>query len=152
PLGVTENGSTFPLASLPPTLVPGETYLLVVFRDTTDRFRFVTLPARFTAISGRSGLRVFNATGFVGGLDVTAAAVGSALGPPTFTDVLGNSTSAFVDVPAGSLHIRITRHGSSATLLDIPTQELQAGQRVTLLLLPPARGLPTPVSFVVPAC
>jgi len=152
PLTVTELGSTFPLARFDPGLVPGASYLLVVFRDTSDRYRFVTLPTRFIAASGRSGLRIFNATGVAAGLDVFIAAADSALGPATFIDVLGDSTSAFVDVPAGLSRIRIARHGSSGTLLDIPPQELLAGQRATLVLLPLARGLLTPRFFIVPDC
>jgi len=44
-----------------------------------------------------------------------------------------------VDVAAGRSRIRITRHGSSGTLLDIPPQELLAGQRATLVILPVKR-------------
>ena len=152
PLGVTELGSTFPLGGVDPNLVPGGSFLLVVFRDTSDRFRIVTLPTRFITTPGRSGLRVFNATGVAAGLDVSVAATGSALGPATFIDVLGDSTSAFVDVPAGLSRIRITRRGSSGTLVDIPQQNLLAGDRLTLVILPPPRGLPTPRFFVIPAC
>ena len=151
-LNVTALGSPFPIARLAPVFVPGQTYLLVVFRDTSDRFRLVTLPTRFIAGSGRTGLRVFNATRLAGGLDVVVAGVGAAFGPATFRDVLGDSASAFVDVPAGVSRIRIARHGSSEALLDIPPQELFAGQRVTLVILPQARGLSTPRFFIVPDC
>jgi hypothetical protein len=152
PLTISELGSQFPIDRLAPTLVPGASYLLVVFRDTSDRYRIVTLPTRFVAASGRSGLRVFNATGVAAGLDVFVAAADSALGPATFIDVAGDSTSAFVDVPARLSRIRITRRGAPGTLLDIPPMELLAGERVTIVILPQARGLSTPRFFVVPAC
>jgi len=139
------------IARFAPDLVPGASYLLVVLRDTADRFRIVTLPTRFVAGSGRSGLRVFNATGLSAGFDVSVAAVGSALGPATFIDVLADSFSAFVDLPAGLSRIRIAKHGSSGTLLDIPPQELPPGQRLTLVLLS-VRGLPVPQFFPVPSC
>jgi hypothetical protein len=139
------------IAHFAPDLVPGASYLLVVFRDTTGRFRVVTLPTRFVAAAGQSGLRVFNATGLAAGLDVSVGAVGAALGPARFIDVLGDSLSAFVDLPAGLSRIRITRHGSSGTLLDIPPQDLPAGERFTLVLLS-VRGLPVPRFFIVPSC
>jgi hypothetical protein len=139
------------IARFAPDLVPGASYLLVVFRDTTDRFRIVTLPTRFVIASGRSGLRVFNATGLAAGLDVSVAAVGAALGPATFIDVLADSLSPFVDLPAGLSRILITNHGSSETLLDIPPQDLRAGERLTLVLLS-VRGLPVPRFFIVPSC
>jgi hypothetical protein len=150
PITVTALGSDA-IAHFAPDLVPGASYLLVVFRDTTDRFRVVTLPTRFVATSGRSGLRVFNATGRAAGLDVSVGAVGSALGPATFIDVLADSLSAFVDLPAGLSSIRIASHGSSGTLLDIPPLELVAGQRLTLVLLS-VRGLPVPRFFIAPSC
>ena len=139
------------IARFDPDFVPGASYLLVVFRDTADRFRIVTLPTRFVAASGQSELRVFNATGLAAGLDVSVTAVGSALGPATFVDVLAGSFSPFVDLPAGLSRIRITNHGSSGTLLDIPTQELPAGQLLTLVLMS-VRGLPVPRFFIVPSC
>lgn len=150
PLTVTALGSD-EIARFAPELVPGASYLLVVFRDTADRFRIVTLPTRFVAASGGSGLRVFNATGLAAGLDVSVTAVGSALGPATFIDVLADSFSPFVDLPAGLSRIRITNHGSSGTLLDIPPQELPAGQRLTLVILS-VRGLPVPRFFIAPSC
>ena len=147
-----EFGSSVPFGSAEPTLVPGASYLLVVFRDTSDRLRVVTLPTRFVATSGRSGLRVFNATGIAAGLDVFVAARDAALAQAMFVDVLGDSTSAFVDVPSGLTRIRITRHLSPATLLDIPPQELLAGEGLTLVILPRARGLVIPRFFAVPNC
>jgi hypothetical protein len=96
-------------------------------------------------------LRVFNATGLAAGLDVSVSSAGSALGPATFIDVLGDSLSAFVDLPAGLSFIRVTNHGSPGTLLDVPPLELSVGQRLTLVLLS-VRGLLVPRFFVVPAC
>jgi hypothetical protein len=152
PVTVGELGSPFPLARLAPILVPGASYLLVILRDTSDRIRIATLPTRFTAASGRSGLRVFNATGVAAGLDVFVAAVDSALGPATLVDILGDSTSAFVDVPAVRSRIRVTRRGSPGPLVDLPPQDLLPGQRVTLVIFPLARGLSTPRFFVAPDC
>jgi len=150
PIAVTALGSDA-IAHFAPDLVPGASYLLVVFRDTRDRFRIVTLPTRFAAASGRSGLRVFNATGRAAGLDVSVTAVGSVPGTATFNDVLADALSPFVDLPPGLSRIHITSHGSSGTLLDIPLQELPADQRLTLVLLS-VRGLPVPRFFVVPSC
>ena len=153
PLNVTEGGSAYSIGRFAPVLVPGESYVLVVFGDTLDGLRVVTLPTRFVVPPGRSGLRVFNISGLVDALDITVAGVtASSLGPVTFSDIRGESISAFVDVAPGFQRIILSRHGSSEALLDIPSLDLLEGQRLTLVILPPVRGLTVPRFFVVPAC
>lgn len=151
-LSVTLLGTTTPLAGFTPTLTAGTSFNIVAFPTTTGGVQFATLSNTFTPVTGQAGLRVSNAGGSTGGLDVFVTAASAPLGTATVANVLAGASSAFVSVPAGSSQIRITSTGSTTVLLDLGSQSLPAVQNTTLVIAPPAVGSTTIRAFLVAGC
>ena len=149
-LSVIQVGSATPLAGFAPTLAVGNSYLLLAYPGATTQF--ATLGNTFTPAAGQTGFRAFNATGGATGLDVFVTASGAPLATATAGNVLNGTASSFVSVPAGSQQIRITNAGSTTVLLDMGTQTLTAGQKVTLVIAAPVAPSTTPRAFIVTGC
>jgi len=121
--------------------VPGASYVLVAFRDTSIAFGLSRYPPGFTAASGRSGLRVLTRPG-----SQPVSMFPSPRGTPR-SDRRRSSMSTATRRPHSWMWRRAVahshhEHGSSGTLLDIPPQELLAAsaQRSD----PAGERLPTP--------
>ena len=152
-LTVVTAGSTTPLPGFTTTLTAGNSFDIVAYPNATGGVSFATVGNAFTATSGQSGLRVFNATTAATGYDVYVTGVGAPLGTTaTVSNVLAGTSSSFVSVPAGTQQIRLTSTGGATVLLDLGSQTLTAGQNATLIIAPPASGSLSPRAFLVTGC
>ena len=146
-------GSSTALAGFAPTLTAGHSFSLVAYPITSAGVQFATLSNEFTPSTGQTGLRVFNATSGTTSYDVYVTAAGAPLAAPTVSNVtVGGSGSAFVSVPAGTQEIRVTTAGSTSVLVDLTSQTLNAGQNITVVIAPPAKGTTTLRAFLAAGC
>lgn len=152
PVFASQVGSNTLATRFGPELVPGLSYVVVALDGRGEEPRFVTLANTFTPASGQAGLRVLNVTGLASGLDVFLRAEAPAAGLVKLASVLGDSASAFINVPAGLALIRLTNANETSVLLDVDAQRFRAGQRVTLVILPLLVGLRALRFFIFEGC
>jgi Domain of unknown function (DUF4382) len=145
-------GMTTILPGFAPVLLPGLSYTLVAYPGLVSVVQFATLSNEFTPTAGQGGLRVFNASGSLTGLDVYVTATGAPLTVPTVSNVLTGTAANFVDVPDGPSQVRVTATASTTVLLDVGSQTITAGKNTTLVIAPAAVGSTTLRAFLVPAC
>lgn len=93
------------------------------------------------------GIRIVNGSPSVGAVDLYVTTTDSTLATPTATHVGFESGSVYVNVPAGTVRVRITTAGTTTVLLDIDAGTLTPGQVRTILLVD-ASGGGLPVSWL----
>lgn len=154
-LSATKFGSTTALTGWPTTaLTAGQSYTYLAYHDTTGTHFTVLNTSSFTPAAGSAGLQVFNGSNSATGVDVYVTAPGAALGTPVITNLLADSASSWVSVPAGSDQIRVTATGSTTVLKDYGNFNFTAGQNSVFVLSPPAASDATHTlrGFLVPGC
>jgi hypothetical protein len=152
-LTVTTAASVTPLVGFAPVLTAGGSFSLIAYPINAGGVQFATLSNSYVPTAGLAGFRVFNATGGTAAYDVYVTTSGAPLGAATIANVTtGGAGSAFVSVPAATQEIRITAAGSSTVLADLSAQAFAAGQNLTLVIAPPAKGTTTLRAFVAGGC
>ena len=109
---------------------------LLVYRDTVS-----------TPPSNQIGLRVVNAAPSAGNVDVYVTDSDTSLTTPNATNVPFEGSSVYVNVPTGTVHVRITTAGTKTVLLDADASQLLIGQVRTILVID-APGGGTPLSWL----
>jgi len=138
------------IPSLTPTLLPGISYTLLVYPGPASVVQSATLSNAFTPTAGQAGLRVFNASGSLTGVDVY---VGASLATPTVSNVLTGTAANFVNIPGGSSQVRVFATGTTTPALFDGSQAFTTDKNTTLVIAPPVAGQVTPLRvFLVPAC
>lgn len=151
-LSLLPAGVTAVLPGFAPVLLPGISYSLLAYPGPATVVQFATLANVFTPTAGMAGLRVFNASGSLTGLDVYVTVAAAPLTTPSVSNVLTGTAANFVNVPDGSSQVRITATGSTTVLLDFGPQTFTAGKNTTLVIAPAAVGSTTLRAFLVPSC
>jgi hypothetical protein len=133
-LSVRQAGSTTDLGGFTPFFSSGGRYTIVAFPGAAGTVQFINVPNAAAIVSGRSALRVLNASSGLGTVDVHATAVGATLGTPNVTGVgFGNASGTF-DVPAGAVQVRLTSSGTTNVVFDAGTQTFEAEKSYTLVV------------------
>lgn len=154
-LSVRIAGTTTPVPGLATSYQSGVSYTVIAYSNGVGTTQFATVADVFTPLSGQSALRVFNAGATGTSYDVYVTDPGESLtaAASTFDNVTGGSFTTFANVIAGTQRqVRITNAGSKTLLLDLGNTALIAGQKLTLVIAPPATGASTPRSFFVTSC
>ena len=133
-LSVRQAGTTTDLGGFTPLFSRGGRYTVVAFPGASGIVQFINVPNAAFIVSGRSALRVLNASSGLGTVDVYATTAGATLGTPNVTGVgFGNASGTF-DVPAGAVQVRLTSAGTTNVVFDAGTQTLEAGKSYTLVI------------------
>jgi hypothetical protein len=146
-LSVRQAGSTTDLSGFSTSFSANGRYTIVAYPGTAGFIQFVSLPQAFIPVTGRSALRVFDASAGLGSVDVYVTAAGAALDQPRITGLnFGTSTGSF-DVAAGTMRVRLTNAATTTVVYDAGNQVLEAGKSYTLII---SSATTTPV--LVPDC
>jgi hypothetical protein len=116
-LSVRQAGTTAELAGFSPRFSPGGRYTLVGFPSAAGGIQFATIPTATLPNTGRSALRIFNASPTITTADVYVTVPGTAFGAPRETGILFGSASGSFDVPAGTVQVRLVSVGPVFTEL-----------------------------------
>lgn len=141
------NGSGTAFSGFTPSFANGGNYTVVAYTGANGSTQFTTLDNTYTATSGQSGLRVFNAASGSG--DVMLSGNGSQLNNGLTTS-FGNA-GTFFSTPSGSQTFSFSTAGNS-TAMGSTTMSLNAGQNNTIVLGPAASGSTALRSFVSTGC
>lgn len=141
-LQLKRSGTSTTLNSTSRTVLESTAHTLLAY-STTDTLRTVFLTDSEAApTSGAAKLRVFNASGEAGTLDVyvTASSATLADSSPTTSALAAERFSSYSEIGAGTYRIRVTGSGDKTDLrLDIDGIAL-ADQRITTLVLTTTPG------------
>jgi hypothetical protein len=131
--GVTirRTGTTTDLAGFSPHFSPGGHYTLVGFPSASGGIQFASVPTATVPGTGRSALRVFNASPTIAVADVYVAAPGAAFGPPRDIGILFGTASGSFDVASGTMQVRLVSAGPVVT--DLGTFVLAADRSYTII-------------------
>lgn len=134
-LSVRQTGTSADLSGFAPQLAAGGRYTLVAYPAAAGSIQFVAVPAAPLVATGRSALRIVQASAALGPVDVyVITAPGAALGAPVATGLGFGGVSAAVDVAAGSQQVRLTGTGTTAVVFDAGAQALAAGVGYSLVV------------------
>ena len=154
-LTVRRAGTLVPIPGLASAYQSGVNYTVIAFTGSGVATQFATEADLFTPILGEAALRVFNASPPGTSYDVYVTVPGASLDstPPTFSNVLGSTFSAFGNASAGTpRQVRVTFAGSKNVLVDVGNTALIEGQVVTLVIVAPLAGSTRPRVFSAEAC
>lgn len=133
-LSVRQAGSTTDLGGFTPLFSSGGRYTVVAFPGASGTVQFINVPNAAFIVSGRSALRVLNASSGLGTVDVYATTPAATLGTPNVTGIgFGNASGTF-DVPAGAVQVRLTNASTTNVVFDAGTQSFEAGKSYTLVI------------------
>lgn len=133
-LSVRQTGTSADLSGFAPQLAAGGRYTLVAYPAAAGSIQFVAVPAAPLVATGRSALRIVQASAALGPVDVYVTVPGAALGAPVATGLGVGGVSAAVDVAAGSQQVRLTGTGTTAVVFDAGAQALAAGVGYSLVV------------------
>ena len=152
-LTVRTSGTGTVLAGFSPVLGPGGRYLAIAYSDANGLGQFSTFVTNtFIPASGQSGLKVIDTAPGTGNFDVYAGAPGSALGTVSATNLSFGVTTAFLNVNAGAVQVRLTNAGTQTIVFTAASQTLASGRNYVLVIGPPAAGTSGLRSFLVSSC
>jgi hypothetical protein len=133
-LSVRQAGSTTDLSGFVTTFANGGHYTLVAFPGASGTVQFISLPNTSLPATGRSELRVLNASSGLGMVDVHVTTVGATLGSPNVSGLAFGSATGTFDVAAGTMQIRLTGVGSTNVVFDAGSRVLEEGKSYTLIV------------------
>lgn len=133
-LSVRQAGATTDLGGFTPLFTSGGSFTVVAFPGASGTVQFITVPDVAVIVSGRSALRVLNASSGLGTVDVYATTPSATLATANVTGVGFGNTSGTFDVPAGAVQVRLTNAGTTNVVFDAGTQTLEAGKSYTLVI------------------
>lgn len=141
-LKLKRSGSSTTVTSSDRTVLEGTAHTLLAYA-TGEALKTVFLTDSETAPSaGTAKLRVFNASGEAGTLDVYVTASDAALADSsaTVSSLAGERFGSYSEISAGSYRIRVTGYGDKTDLrLDLDAVTL-ASQQITTLVLTTTPG------------
>jgi hypothetical protein len=147
-LTFTNSSTGASISGFTPNFSSNGNYTVVAYTDASGNTQFTTLNNSFTASSGQSGLRVFNAASGSG--NVVLNGNGSALNGGS-TTAFGNAGS-FFSTPAGTSTYTFNTGTGTSTIATAGSQTLNAGQNSTAIIGPAATGSTTMRAFFSTGC
>jgi len=141
---IVTNSATGTAIQFSPVFAPGGSFTVIAFQDSTGAVRFAVLDNTFTATTGNSGIRVFNAAA------VQPVLTFSSNGTTLASGIAFGTASPFVNVPSGTGDIVFSNQG--AEILDAGTFTFGSGSNTIVVVAPTAPGSTTLRAFTVPTC
>ena len=147
-LAFRQAGTTTSIPGFTQDLSNGDNFTVVAYSNGGSTSFATISNSAFTASSGQSGLRVFNAASGSGNL--VAMNGTSALG--TGAGVAFGTAGAFMSVPSGTQSFTFNTGTGTSTVAATGNLSLTAGQNYTLVVAPPASGSTSLRTFIVSGC